>query len=1125
MKVEPNLARDESWVLVRGVTGEIAKARGKMSYEQRRKWLWFVGVGIVVVLGGFPGSALAAEAHAFKPVLSLTGDCSTSALDPVPDPGPCPGTPGIDHPKTPFSSPAAVATDAYGDIYVAVPGPELALGKGGRIDVFGPDGNFITEVPDDSGPGSVAVDSEGYLYVANRFNGRGVIRYKPSVYEPAGNIAYEAPTTLLAFTPAAVAVGLEIGRGGNAEVVDRLFIQMGTSIDEYESAADGNHLVEEIGKGEMTGDEVGLAVDVAHGRIYASTSPVSAVEVKAFELAPPHNFLFAVKSSSVPGGKFVANHLSLAADEGSGHLFGYDAAALPPRVYEFETSNSGASYVSTIEHGFLQGFGTKIGVDNGENSPNGALLDPESRYLFVPSRGAGIDHSYAFGPSTVRPPEVESASFANVGEAEAELQASIEPGDLETHYAFFIGGKVVGEGEIPAGATPIEVAAAAEGLAPATTYSFRVVAENEEGSDEAEREFATYPAAEAISPCPNEALRGGFSTLLPDCRAYELVTQPDTNARTPHGVSNLGTYFATREASPSGAAVSFQIEGGLIPGSEGTGSFGGDPYLSIRGEGGWSTAGAGPSGSEAAALVPGSTSPDQGYSFWDTGGLIGSAVVEGKTTFYVRYPDGHSALIGRGSLGDDPRAGGKLISEGGGHIIFTSGSGSAAIQLEPNAPPDGTTVVYDRTANEVTHVVSLLPEDETPKAGEDATYEGASLDGRGVAFKIGTTLYLRFDDEETFEIGDGAAFAGIAEGGARIFYLEGGKLWRFDAANGERKAFSTGPVNPVNVSADGSTAYFVSTAKLTAEPNPNGVKAVNGKENLYRSEEGAISFVGTVTEEDVVSDGLGLWADVIGNGGLGADPSRTTPDGDALLFESRAALAGYDPEGHAEVYRYDFAGNSLQCLSCNPTLAPAASDASLQSVRAGQGDPEPFSSFAYVTNLRADGNRAFFQSDEALVPADVDGLQDVYEWEAQGIGSCNRPGGCVYLVSSGHSLRIDYLYGAGDSGDDVFFRTSDILLGRDAEETPSIYDARVGGGFAEPVEDECQGEGCRPGVSPAPTPPNLASQVNGPSGNVPARCPKGKHKVRRHGKTVCVKKKHHKKHHHKQAGKSKGAGR
>lgn len=35
-----------------------------------------------------PASAFAVESYVFEPVLSLTGDCTTSLLDEVPDPGP-----------------------------------------------------------------------------------------------------------------------------------------------------------------------------------------------------------------------------------------------------------------------------------------------------------------------------------------------------------------------------------------------------------------------------------------------------------------------------------------------------------------------------------------------------------------------------------------------------------------------------------------------------------------------------------------------------------------------------------------------------------------------------------------------------------------------------------------------------------------------------------------------------------------------------------------------------------------------------------------------------------------------------------------------------------------------------
>jgi hypothetical protein len=1095
---------------------------------------------VLLIVGGGANASAATETHVFNPVLSLTGDCSVSPLDEVPDPGPCPGTAGVDHPDIPFVSPTAVATDSYGNIYVASEGSELDGGPQGRIDVFGPSGLFITQIVDELGPASLAVDSDGNLYVSNRFtNEERVVRYSPtSPYEPAvGKIKYGGSPSTIIEESGSIFMGLAVNPAN-----DHLFVKFESRIQEYKAASESNEFIEEA-TGIVEQDGVGIAIDSSRGRLYASTNSVDGHVVRAFELAAPHALLFTIK----PPAK-TSSYLSVAADEGNGHVFIYDGPA--KKVHEFETSNSGGTFLKSIEHGFQYVFGSQIGVDNGENSPNGALGSTE-RYLYVPSN-PGKGHSYAFGPPTEGPPSVESVSFANVGEEEAELQASIEPFGLETHYTFqlltqqqyeengesFTGVPVAGEGDIPAGNSPIDVVAAVDGLEPGTRYRFRVFAENTEGSDEGESEFATFSAAEPFPACANDPLRTGFSALLPDCRAYELVTPPDTNARTPFGLGHFGTYFATREASPGGGAVSFQIEGGLIPGNEGTGSFGGDPYLSTRGPGGWGTSIAGPNGSEATALVPGSTSPDQGYSFWTTTGG-GSATIGGADTRYVRYPDGHSALVGRGSLADDPRALGKLISEDGSHIIFVSGENNPAIQLEPNAPPDGTSAVYDRTADEVTHVVSLLPGDETPAAGEKASYVGASLDGKGVAFTIGGKLYLRYNDEETYELGEGVTFAGIAEGGNRAFYLEGGQLWCFDALTEERTEFSSGTVTPVNVSADGTTAYFVSQSVLTGEPNPNGAVAKGGEENLYRSEEGAISFVGTVTERDVVGtkdannqrvEGLGLWTEAVGvspsgnAGRFGADPSRVTPDGDALLFESRAVLDGYDPEGNAEVYRYDFEGNELDCLSCNPTLAPASDDASLQSLGVGQGDPEPLNSFNLAGNLRADGKRAFFQSDEALVPDDVDGLQDVYEWEAQGVGSCKESGGCTYLVSSGHSLRIDYLYAASDTGDDVFFRTSDILLPLDAEETPSIYDARVEGGFPEPTPPECEGEGCRPNLSPdavLPTPGMLPSKG---SGNLPGHsCPKGKRKVKRRGKVTCVKK-HHKKH-HKKASKSRGAGK
>jgi len=1090
------------------------------------------------------GTALGAESHAFDPVLSLTGDCAVSELDPKPDPGLCPmppGVAGIDHPILPFLAPTAVATNTQGDIYIS-----NVESTRGVVDIFDASGKFLFELEDPEGPQALAIDSKGNLYVGHRgdkFPEFGVVLYEPTVYKPAeGQIAYEAP-------PKAV-----VGQSGEEgapfyglavnPLNDQLFVKVSNSVLLFKSAAETNGFVEkfETGLGIQTGESLGIAVDAARERLVIGTNRTpECVCIRVLQLAAPHEHIFTIEGSTVPDGKFTSGTLSIAVDEGTGHIFAYDALA--KKVYEFDQEGD---YLSTIEHSFRDVFGAQIGIDNGEHSPNGAENPLGGRYLYVPSNPSGAGHTYAFGPSNVSSPIIESVTFGNVGEREAELRAEIEPFGLPTHYSFeyvgqqqfeengdFTGAQIAGEGDIPASNSPASVAAGAVGLQPETAYRFRVVASNEEGSDESEGEFATFPATGPSAACSNEVLRIGPSALLPDCRAYELVTPASTNGRSPTGVNgNLGVFFASREVSPAGDAASFEIFGGSLPGSEATGSLSGDPYLAQRGAGGWGTSYVGPNGFEAPSALPGSHSPDQGYSFWQSNDDEGSAQIEGKNTTYVRYPDGHSALVGRGSTADDPHAQGGLISEEGGHIVFTSQK-----QLEPDAPPTGTQAIYDRTSDELTHVISLLPGDEGQKAGENAVYEGASLDGKGVAFSIQfnllppeRTLYLHFDDEETYDIGDNVTFAGVAEGGSRIFYLENGDLFRYDVLAGTRVPFTTtGNVTPVNVSADGSVAYFVSPTAIGGTENPHGAKPVKKAENLYRSEEGTVSFVGTVTERDVVggtenvkAGGLGLWVKAQNSGQRAIDPSRATADGDVLLFESRAPLADYDSEGQVEIYRYDFGSDQLTCLSCDPTLAPPTGDASLQSILQGVpalGGKEPLSAFSNTANLSPDGRRAFFQSTDALVPADTDGLQDVYEWEAQGVGTCPRPGGCVSLVSSGHSLRIDYLFAASESGDDVFLRTADVLLPADLEETPSIYDARVNGGFAEESQPPV---GTAP-LSPQPTLPTPGMLPSEKSGNVkqPKRCPRGKKKARRQGKTVCVKKRHHKK----QAGKTKGAGK
>lgn len=1110
-----------------------------------------VATAIIVIVGVLltaAASAHAAGSYVFEPTLSLTGNCSTSSKDPVPDPGLCPippGVPGVDHPSAKFESPG-VTTDAYGDIYVVSIREEQS-----RVDVFSPKGNFITEFKDTTGPQSIGVDSKGNLYVFERIAGgeRQVRHFAPTVYKPEEEeIEYGSEPAVLANESTKVLFEMAPWASVTVDAsTDRLYVDTGENVEIFGSAAEGNTLLETEVLPKTEGlfnalkQSTSIAVDAKHERIYVSDKSPTTLKsvIRVFELKPPHKEIEENTGSTTPKGEFLSGEgvLPLDVDERVGHVFVGDLAAAN-RVYEFEEDGT---YLATIEHSFNIVPFEEIAVDDGKFSPH----PQKEGWLFVPSEPApALGHVYAFEPKEECAPEVLSSSAGDITETEATLRATINPCGLETKYRLEYvskaqfeaeGGKsfeqgnaeVAGEGTLPQGGEGVAVSATAEGLEPDIHYVSRVFAENAEGEIEEQGSFKTFPSPGPVEPCSNVTLRTGLSTLLPDCRAYELVTPPDTNGRPASG-GFFGAYdFPTVRAAPSGNLASFVLEGGSLPGQEGTGAFNGDSYVATRTAQGWASTLAGPTGEENNSILapnPGSFSPDQTYSLWSD-----------KTGTRIRYPDGHSELVGRGSLGEDPKAEANLVTENGSHIIFTS-----RVPLEEEGPSAGTKAVYDRSATGPTHVVSLLPGDLTPAEGENASYLGASEDGEGIAFSIGGAMYVRLHNTETQKVSEpGAEFAGVSKEGGRVFYLKGGDLFAFDTETEATIPFSTsGDATPVNVASDGTHAYFVSPSVLTGELNPNGEEAKPGAQNLYLSEgEGEISFVARVTERDVEGesttagqlDGLGLWILSLDplSGGSAKDPSRTTPSGQTLLFKSRADLTEFKSGGFAQIYRYDSAQNRLECLSCNQTDTLPTSDASLQSIAVQQFSLEPAGSFLRIANQSPDGNRAFFQSAEPLSLADTDGKLDVYEWEEEGVGSCKQSGGCVFLISAPHSAGPDYLYAMSESGDDVFFRTSDQILPRDSEATLSIYDARVGGGFAEPgTEIECEGEGCHP-QNPPPVLVTPAKPAQGADDQVatPKHCPRGKHRVKHGGKEVCVKNHHKKKHHHRANTKKKGGSR
>ncbi|MEX2253455.1 MAG: hypothetical protein WD649_04830, partial [Thermoleophilaceae bacterium] len=389
------------------------------------------------------------------------------------------------------------------------------------------------------------------------------------------------------------------------------------------------------------------------------------------------------------------------------------------------------------------------------------------------------------------------------------------------------------------------------------------------------------------------------------------------------------------------------------------------------------------------------------------------------------------------------------------------------------------------------------------------------------------------------------------EGSAAIFSvgpLNGGHdLYRYDVEAEERTQIAGEAAGIMGASADASRVYLVSAEDRDGEEGP----AAEGEPNLYLWEAGegeeapTFTFVATLSGRDAESgtssNHTGVDRRVTGAPSpVNFHPlkvtARVSPDGDAVAFMSNSPelaqqVAGRDitdatsplPCGEervteegtehglcdAQVYLYDAAAEELRCVSCNPTGARPTGRAFSSSLEA-----PPFWAAAQLTPidspfhqnraLSADGERLFFESFEGLVLRDTNGARDIYQWQAPGKGSCatshpdfSEPaGGCISLISTGKSPKSSEFLDAPESGADAFFTTAASLASADPG-LLDVYDARVGGGFPEPVRREgCQGEACQsPPPSPvSPTPSSLGFQGPGdlPSAGRPCAGPAAK---------------------------------
>jgi hypothetical protein len=597
--------------------------------------------------------------------------------------------------------------------------------------------------------------------------------------------------------------------------------------------------------------------------------------------------------------------------------------------------------------------------------------------------------------------------------------------------------------------------------------------------------LAIPASASEPAECPNAQLRFEDNSLfLPDCRAYEMVSPVQKNGGAVQGFGeNSGGDVL--QAAVEGEAATFSSSASF---AGGLGAPVASQYLTHRTEAGWLTENiSGPTASGAYGSRP------EGVPYQ----LFSEDLGRGLLLNGYRCSEGEEC----------PRSYSLRESEGGALITTPVEPG---IHFE-GASPDLRHLVFATPTNLYAWAGGggLTPIGNGPGSALAASSGAISMDGSRVYFTAAGNLYLHegaLTKQVDDEVGGGGEFQAASVDGSLAYFTKDGHLYRYEAGSEEPSAIDLTPggevVGVLGTSANGSAVYYATAS------------------GVFLWEAGTTGEVALGAEAAQASD----YPPATGT-------ARVSPDGSHLAFLSTKQLTGYDNidqatgEPDSEAFLFTAAapgGGTLVCASCNPSGEQPLGPSTIPGADAN--GTVPGSTDAYKPrDLSGSGGRLFFDSSDQVVDADASGAQDVYEWEAPGSGSCApgssdfypAAGGCIFLISSGSSSEDSSFIDASADGRDTFFRTADSLLERDPGSF-DLYDARELGGFPEPQAPiPCEVDACQKVPNP-PEDPSPGTLVSGPANPPvhfpPTPCPKGKHKIKRHGRSRCVGKHAHHRH-------------
>jgi hypothetical protein len=972
----------------------------------------------------------------------------------------------------PWGEACGVAVDPQGNVYVGLY-PSGAGGFASSVDEFKPSSNPVTSadysssIANLSEPCNIAVDQAGNVFVGTWPEGP-ITRFEPSQFgglSASGSFVDGKGTTLAVDSATQEVYVDEVGQieqfGPHGEPFE-------TPVSRFAYAGEG-----------AISESTGIAVGPLNHYVYASNGKG---EINVF--GPAASLQEATSGS--------ASELSASGARLNGSV-NPEGVPITECLFEYGESPSYGKTIPCAETPSELGTGSQpVAV---HANLTGLEVGPVYHFRLVAASANGTaegqDRSFSLSA-----PKVEGVYADSVTATSVTFQGTVNPDANETTYYFEYGtdssyGSSTPATDTGAATVPQPALAHLQGLAAGTTYHFRLVATSDAGTTYGSDLILTTQSV------------GGPLTLL-DGRQWEMVS-PIVKHGAGVLVESIGGGVV--QASVSGNAIVYAAQSPIETEPEGNAPPEHVQILARRNaDGTWSNrtlttrneethrwpVGLGteykmftPDLSSAilepygnTPLSPEATDERSPYLRNEAACSTGSGscftpfLTRANTLAGARWdPEPESLLLNEKFL--DATSDLK-------HAIFSS----QEVKLIEGAAASG---LYEWSEGHL-EFVSINESDEAVQGqlGGNDGYDlrnAISSDGSRVFWceiecgQYGGPLFMRDTaTDETVRIdpaGDfGRNFEGATEDGSRVFFTSESN-GEFQAklaectvvATAGRQGCESLEIAPelqgdvIGTNGDGSVIYYVSKAALAGA-------AQAGANNLYVShlENGKWEprLIATLASES--EDGKDWGAP---NGALNELTARVSPNGRYLAFMSDRSLTGYDNldaasgEPDEEVFLYDDQTSKLTCPSCNRSgtrpqgldfgeygKAPLIDPGHIFSNRWIAADLPVWDGININDALHqprylSDEGRLFFNSTDALVPQDTNGIADVYEFEPDGTGSCTQAEGCVDLISSGTSGEESAFVEASESGEDVFFATTAQLSSQDLDTEFDIYDAHV----------------------------------------------------------------------------------